>query len=200
MKQLATSRVPTCCDRTKSITPTLTETAEQRVRRAFATPGIFRGKLSVERIPQATAIVVRACGLETVLPSTHAFLIMATRAMPDASPFIELERLSQAEVVAFNKAVDDYIRSGCVQPQCEFTEICRRMNIIRNVSNCKHVYGGWRTVAQLVETWSERDLWEAAAITEISEKAAWKTWAAGQASNVMFMFSVVEEDFCLNGR
>ena len=103
MKQLATSRVPTCCDRTESITPTLTETAEQRVRRAFATPGIFRGKLSVERIPQATAIVVRACGLETVLPSTHAFLIMATRAMPDASPFIELDRLSQAEVVAFNK-------------------------------------------------------------------------------------------------
>jgi hypothetical protein len=142
----------------------------------------------MQRISQATAIVVRAWGLETVLPSTHGLLILATRAMSDASLSVEFDRIALAEVGAFNKAVDDHLRTGSVQHECVFTELSRRMNIVRNVSNSKHVYSGWRNISRLVETWSDRDLWEAAIQKELSEKASSAPSAAGQASNGTFMF------------
>ena len=142
----------------------------------------------MERITHATAIVARACGLETVLPSSSGLHILAARAMSDASLSGEFDKIAQKEVDDFNKAVDAYLRDGSLPHECCFTELSRRMIIIRNVSQCKHVYSGWRNISRLVETWADRDLWEACMKKQMSEQASSASCASGRASDGMFMF------------
>ena len=170
---------------------TKARTAEQPVLRAFATPGIIRVELLVERMAQATAIVARACGLETVLPISHGLIILAARAMSDASLSVEFDKIAQKEIDDFHKAVDAYLRDGSLPHECCFTELSRRMIIIRNASQCKQVYSGWGNISRLVETWADRDLWEACVKKETAQKASSASCPSGQASSGMFMFQRV---------
>ena len=145
----------------------------------------------METITHATALAARACGLETVLLSSNGLHILAARAMSDASLSVEFDQIAQKEVDDFNKAVDAYLRDGSLPHECCFTELSRRMIIIRNVSQCKHVYSGWRNISRLVETWADRDLWEACVKKEMSQKASSISCPPGRASSGMFMFQRV---------
>ena len=88
---------------------------------------------------QSTESVARACGLETVLPVSDGLVILAARAMSSASTSIEFDKIAQNEIANFNCAVDAFARDGTLPHECCFTELSRRMNIIRNVSQCQHV-------------------------------------------------------------
>ena len=70
----------------------------------------------------------------------------------------ELEQILEQEVADFNKAVEAYARDQSVPHECVFTELSRRMNIIRNASQCTNVYNGCKKLAMLVETSSDRDM------------------------------------------
>ena len=70
----------------------------------------------------------------------------------------EFDQILEQEVLDFNKAVEAYARDESVPHECVFTELSRRMNIIRNASQCTNVYNGWQNLATLVETWSDRDM------------------------------------------
>ena len=78
--------------------------------------------------------------------------------MSDASLSVEFDQIAQKEVDDFNKAVEAYSRDGSLPHECCFTELSRRMIMLRNVSQCKHVYIGWRNISRLVETWADRDV------------------------------------------
>jgi hypothetical protein len=161
------------------------------VLRDFATPRIIRVELRVETITHATALAARACGLETVLPSSNGLHILAARVMSDASLSVEFDKIAQKEVDDFNKAVEAFSRDGSLPHECCFTELSRRMLIIRDVSQCKHVYSGWRNISKLVETWADRDLWEACVKKETAQKASSASCPSGRASSGMFMFQRV---------
>ena len=108
--------------------------------------------------------------------------------MAGAMPISELEHLLEQEVADFNKAVEAYARDQSVPHECVFTELSRRMNIIRNSSQCTNVYNGWKNIAALVETWSDRDMWEACVKKELSELASLASTTTGGTCNGMFTF------------
>ncbi len=93
--------------------------------RDFATPGILRVELLVERMTQATAILARACGLETVLPSSDGPHILAARTMSDASLSVEFDQIAPKEVDDFNKAVVAYSRDGSLSRMSVVSLSCR---------------------------------------------------------------------------
>ena len=140
----------------------------------------------METITHATALAARACGLETVLLSSNGLHILAARVMSDASLSVEFDQIAQKEVDDFNKAVEAYSRDGSLPHECCFTELSRRMTIIRDVSQCKHVYSGWRNVSKLVETWADRDVWESAMKKHLSEQPSSTSSTTGWVSNGMF--------------
>ena len=93
----------------------------------------------------------------------------------------------QDEEDRFTKASDAYARDGSLPHECVFTELSKRMSIIQNVSRFPlNVYNGWKNVAALVATWSDRDMWEACVKKELSELALLASNTTGGTCNGMF--------------
>jgi hypothetical protein len=111
--------------------------------------------------------------------------------MSGAMSISELEQILEQEVADFNKAVEAYARDQSVPHECVFTELSRRMNIIRNASQCTNVYNGWKNLAVLVKTWSDRDMWDLCVKQELSEKQSSASSTTGSSSNGMFTFQLI---------
>jgi hypothetical protein len=142
------------------------------VLRALSTPGtirseVFRAKDLAAECNRRTCLWAR-----DLVAYQEGCAILGVGAMSSAFVSLEFDVLAAKEVDKLNKAIDAYARDGCLPHECVFTELTRRMTIIRNVSQCTHVYNGWKNLSTLMETWMDRDLWEAAARTEILEKAS----------------------------
>ena len=134
------------------------------------------------KILQPNAIAAVACGLEPFCLS-HRLLFLGVGAMSSASSSLEFDGLAAKELANFHKAIDAYARDGSLPHNCVFTELTRRMTIIHNVSQCPHLYNGWKNLSGLMETWMDQDLWEAAARTEMKDKASLSPTTSGWMSN-----------------
>ena len=108
--------------------------------------------------------------------------------MSSASLSLEFDIIVSRERDSFSQAMDAYSRDGSLPHECVFTELSRRMTIIRNVSQCPHVYNGWKNISALVETWSDRDMWELCVKKEKSELALLASRTTGGTCNGMFTF------------
>ena len=128
----------------------------------------------------------RGCGLKTVFVYQVGLVLPGVGAMNSASASIEFDIIARKEADKFHMAVDAFARDGSLPHECVFTELSRRMVIIRNVSGCPHVYNGWKNIAALVDTWSDRDKWEAGVAVELREKALSASSPTGSASNCMY--------------
>ena len=180
-RQLALVCVSTYCAKQITFFPTA-HTSDQPVLRAWPTPVTVRSEVFRDKILQPNAIAAGACGLETFCLS-HRLLILGVGAMSSASSSLEFDDLAAKEMANFNKAIDAYARDGSLPHECVYTELTRRMTIIRNVSQCPHVYNGWKNLSWLMATWMDRDLWEAAARTEMKDKASSSPTTSGWMSN-----------------
>ena len=118
-----------------------------------------------------------------MLPISDGLVILAARAMSEASARTDFDKIAQQEVGDFNNAVDAFARDGSLPHESCFTELSRRMTIIHNVSQCPHLYNGWKNLSGLMETWMDQDLWEAAARTEMKDKASLSPTTSGWMSN-----------------
>ena len=117
----------------------------------------------------------------------HGHIILGI-SMSSASLSLEFDTIVAQERDSFSKAMDAYARDGSLPQECVFTELSRRMTIIRNVSQCPHVYNGWKNLSALVETWSDRDMWELCVKKEKSELALLASRTTGGTCNGMFTF------------
>ncbi len=118
--------------------------------------------LSID-VSDATAIVVSGCGLETVLPVSFDAFLGAAFAMSWASSSAQDGKveIAKKERFLFNRAVEAYTRDGTLPSECGFNELSRRLTIIRTVCQGQNASKEWSTVSDLVETWVDRDIWEA---------------------------------------
>lgn len=71
----------------------------------------------------------------------------------------ELRKLVLGEIRAFNYDVSAWRADGKVPTVCVHTQLNRRLEILRRVVGRNNTYEAWRTISELVETWSEHDLW-----------------------------------------
>ena len=117
----------------------------------------------------------------------HGHIILGI-SMSSASLSLEFETIVAQERDSFSQVMDAYIRDGSVPQECVFTELSRRMTIIRNVSQCPHVYNGWKNLSALVETWSDRDMWELCVKKQKSEVAVLASRTTGGTCNGMLTF------------
>ena len=108
--------------------------------------------------------------------------------MSSASLSLEFDIIVSRERDSFSQAQDAYCRDGSLDHECVFTELSRRMTILRNVSQCPHVYNGWKNISALVETWSERDMWELCVKKERSVLAQLAPRTTGGTCNGMVTF------------
>jgi hypothetical protein len=122
----------------------------------------------------------------------HGHIILGIL-MSSASLSLEFDTIVAQERDSFSKDMDAYARDGSLPQECVFTELSRRMTIIRNVSQCPHVYNGWKNISALVETWSDRDMWELCVKKEKSELALLASRTTGGTCNVCSRFNVSEQ-------
>ena len=165
---------------------TTARTSDQPMLRALTRPGTIR--FEIFRAKDLAA----ECHRRTCLWARDLFayqdgLVIFGISMCSASVSLEFDKIAAQERDRFSKASDAYARDGSLPHECVFTELSRRMSIMRNVSQCTHVYNWWKTVAALVETWSDHDMWEAAVKKELSDLALLASKTTGGTCNGMFM-------------
>ena len=181
-RQLALVSVSIYCAKQITFFIPTAHTSDRPVLRAWPTPGTVRSEVFRAKILQPNAIAAGACGLETFCLS-HRLLFLGVGAMSSASSSLEFDGLAAKEKANFNKAIDAYARDGSLPHNCVYTELTRRMTIIRNVSQCPHVYNGWKNLSWLMDTWMDRDLWEASARREMKDKESSSPTTSGWMSN-----------------
>ena len=181
-RQLALVSVPIYCAKQITFFIPTAHTSDQPVLRVWPTPGTVRSEIFRAKILQPNAIAAGACGLE-IFCLSHRLLFLGVGAMSSASSSLEFDGLAAKELANFNKAIDAYARDGSLPHNCVFTELTRRMTIIHNVSQCPHVYNGWKNLSGLMDTWMDRDLWEASARREMKDKESSSPTTSGWMSN-----------------
>lgn len=129
-------------------------------------------------------------GLETVLPTSLDAPVAAACAMSDRAPYMDFDKIVRKEVDDFNKAVENFKRDGSLPFECCFTEVSRRLNLIRSVGQNQNVYHVWRTISVLVETWNDRDMWEGCVKNELRGALSSTSTATGGGSSRVFMLAV----------
>ena len=166
---------------------TTARTSDQPMLRALTRPGTIRFEILRAKDPAAECNRRTCLWARDLFAYQHGLVILGI-SMSSASVSLEFDTIVAQERDSFSKASDAYARDGSLPHECVFTELSRRMSIIRNVSQCPHVYNGWKNIAALVETWSDRDMWEACVKKELSELALLASRTTGGTCNGMFTF------------
>ena len=166
---------------------TTARTSDQPMLRTLTRPGTIRFEIFRAKDPAAECNRRTCLWARDLFAYQHGLVILGI-SMSSASLSLEFDTIVAQERDSFSKASDAYARDGSLPHECVFTELSRRMTIIRNVSQCPHVYNGWKNIAALVETWSDRDMWEACVKKELSELALLASRTTGGTCNGMFTF------------
>lgn len=166
---------------------TTARTSDQPMLRALTRPGTIRFEISRAK-DLAAECHRRTCWWARDFFAYQNGLDIFGISMFGESPSYKFDKIAAQERDRFSKATDAYARDGSLPHEDVFNELSRRKSIMSMVSQCTHVGNWWKTVAALVETWSDHDMWEAAVKKELSDLALMASKTTGGTCNGMFMF------------
>jgi len=127
---------------------------------------------------------IRSLGLVVRASSPHrckVFKACVLKGMTEQVLLNEMQQLVRREALAYNTLVENYRRTRTVPGNDRWTELNRRLCILKKACDGKDVNEAWDHVETLVETWRDLDRWEAAVRVELQKAAAATGSATGLA-------------------